>query len=101
MDGLNFCYLHNPAISEEVKKEARTRGGKLSRGVRASLPPIKLNQTKDIVSLLGTAINGVREGRLDVRVANCIGYLAGHLIKAFEVSDLEKRLENLESTVRR
>jgi hypothetical protein len=28
MSGAEFCYTHNPAIPEEERQEARTKGGK-------------------------------------------------------------------------
>jgi hypothetical protein len=54
----------------------------------------------DVCVLLTKTINDVRTGRLDPKLANCIGYLGGILVRAFEVSDLEKRLAMLERSVR-
>ncbi len=42
----------------------------------------------------------VRTGRLDPRIANTVGYLAGVLIRAFEAGELQERLAALESVVR-
>jgi hypothetical protein len=53
----------------------------------------------DVVTLVETTINDVRAGRVDVRVANAVGYLANVAIKAIEQSDLEARLEALESVL--
>ena len=36
---------------------------------------------------------------MDVKTANCIGFLCGHLIKAIEVSDLAIRLEMVERVI--
>lgn len=91
-----FCFLHNPDISEDEKREAQSKGGKANHKVQASLAPINLKQTKDVVSLLETTINDLRAGTLDVKVANGVGYLAGQLVKAMEVSELEKRVEGIE-----
>ena len=52
-----------------------------------------------MVNLLSTTISEVRAGSVELRVANCIGYLSGHLIKAFEVANLEDRITQIEKTL--
>jgi len=49
------------------------------------------------VAALGQTINQVRTGRLAVNVGNCIGVLAGVLLRAIEGGDLEQRIAALES----
>lgn len=95
-----YCFLHNPDISDEEKREIQSRGGQANKiKVLEPLPPIKINQGRDIVLLLEDAINKVRAGEIDLKVANCIGYLAGHLIKAFEVAELQNRVDTIERLV--
>ncbi len=91
-----FCYFHDPAINKEAKKTAQSRGGKHSHHTMAPVPAIPLHETQDVVILLSQVINEVRTGALDPKLANCIGYLAGQLTKAMEVSDLERRMEEIE-----
>jgi len=100
MQEASFCYLHNPAISEEEKREAQARGG-ANRGltVNEPLPLIPLSKPADAITLLADTIQRVRAGQLDVRIANSIGVLSGHLIKAFEVSQLNERVEIIERVV--
>jgi len=98
MTGSEYCYFHNPSISEEQKKLTQTRGG-ANRSVMTitkPLPPMTLETPKDVVLLLTDTINRVRAGELDVRIANCIGVLTGHLIKALEVAQLNDKLEAIE-----
>lgn len=97
MHGSDFCYLHNPNISEATKRTAQAKGGSNTRIVQQPLSPVSINNVKDVISLLGGAINEVRDGSLDIKAANCIGYLSGHLVKAMEISDLEERMEKLET----
>lgn len=59
-------------------------------------PPVKLRSVADVVKLLGTTVNEVRVGKIDVRVGNCIGLLAGQLVNALKTSDLEARIAALE-----
>jgi hypothetical protein len=60
-------------------------------------PDLPLNSVCDVVRLLGETINQVRTGRLGVNVGNCVGVLAGVLLKAIEGGDLEQRLAALEA----
>jgi len=98
MKGSEFCYLHNPAIRKEQKKLAQTRGGANRRALTVAepLPPMTLETPKDVVLLLVDTINRVRAGELDVKVANCLGVLTGHLIKALEVEKINDKLEAFE-----
>ena len=93
-----FCFTHNPA-TKEAKKEAVTKGGKSPKKNYNPLLPVKIEDSADVAQLLSKTINEVRAGEIDLRVANCIGYLSGHLIKALEVSDLEKRVEEIEKHI--
>jgi hypothetical protein len=42
----------------------------------------------------------VHARQIDTRTANALAYLATSLLRAIEVSDLERRLEDLEATQR-
>ena len=98
MLGSQFCYFHNPAIPDSQKQKNRASGGKQNAiGIVEPLTPIPLQNTGDVVNLLASTINEVRAGRMEVRMANCLGVLSSHLIKAFEISDLERRVEKLET----
>lgn len=98
MIGSKFCFTHNPDVKEQ-KRAAIIKGGKMSKKNHSSLPPIILNQSKDVVALLATTINEVRGGIIELKMANCIGYLSGHLIKAIEVSELEERVSKIEEII--
>ena len=63
------------------------------------LEPLKIETTADVVILLTQTVNQVRAGKLETRTANCLGVLSGHLIRAFEISDLEKRIEKIELAI--
>ena len=100
MAGAEYCYLHNPAISDEEKKLTQTRGGEArALMVDEPLPSMSLDTPQDAVLLLADTINRVRAGTLDPRIANTIGYLAGHLIKALEVAQLKDKVEIIDRLV--
>ncbi|MFA6427226.1 MAG: hypothetical protein WCW16_02140 [Candidatus Magasanikbacteria bacterium] len=98
MKNSRFCFIHNPETKKE-RREAILRGGRMSKKNRSRLPPVIINKPKDVVVLLATTINEVRSGLIELKIANCLGYLSGHLIKAMEVSDLGERVSKIEETL--
>ncbi len=100
MSGLDYCYTHNPDISNEEKREAKQRGGQnRAVAIREPLPPLAIAEPNDAVLLIVDTINRVRAGELDIRVANCLGFLTDKLLKAFEVSKLNDRVEIIERVI--
>ena len=96
----DFCYLHNPDIPEEEKKKNQTKGGSnRAVTVKDPLPVMPLKTPVDAVNLLADTIHRVREGEIDIRVANCIGVLSGHLIKAFEVANINEKVDVIEQVI--
>jgi len=95
-----YCFLHNPDIQEKEKKLAQAKGGKgnIIR-IEKTLPQVIIRTPDDVVILLTDVINRVRSGELDVRIANVLGYLSGHLIKALEVSEVDKRVSTIERII--
>jgi hypothetical protein len=83
-----YCWFHDPAIKEK-RDDARQRGAKQTKRRRSKivLPPatadLPLSNVDEVVAALGVAFNQVRKGELDVRVGNCLGLLAGTLLRAF------------------
>jgi len=98
MQDQDFCFTHNPK-TKKAQKLAASKGGRSHRESYSPLPIVELKTTKDVARLLATTINEVRECAVPLRVANCLGYLAGHLIKALEQGDLEARLTKLEQAM--
>ena len=100
MTGSEYCYLHNPDIADEEKRLAQVKGGTSKfLTVAEPLPLMKLETPQDAITLIADTINKVRAGKLDVRVANCIGVLSGHLIKAFETAQLKDKVEMIDRIV--
>lgn len=100
MQGSEFCFLHNPEIPEEIKKEVQSKGGQGNRiKVFEPLPPVEIKKGRDVILLLESTINEVRAGRMELKVANCIGFLAGHLIKAIESSQIEEKVDAIQRLI--
>jgi hypothetical protein len=93
-----FCFAHAPEQAEK-RNEARRRGGRADRGATLAESSVSVRSLGDVVALVETTINDVRAGRVDVRVANAVGYLANVALKAISQTDLETRLEALEAVL--
>ncbi len=100
MENSDYCFFHNPDILDEEKKAVRQQGGKNRNTIISDpLPPIEIKEVSDIVILLSETINQVRFGKMDTKIANCLGVLSGQLIKALEVANLEGKVELLERAI--
>lgn len=99
MHDKDFCYRHNPE-SRALSIEASRQGG-LAREVEIETPlePIPVHSPRDVVTLISRTINEVREGRLDPRIANTIGFLSGHLLRAFEIAELESKVDEVKAVL--
>jgi hypothetical protein len=98
--GKRFCCFHDPELTE-ARAEGRRRGGVNRSKPAATLPPhtpdLSLKTVDDVVAALAETINQVRTGKLAVNVGNCLGVLAGVLLRALEGSDLDRRIAALEA----
>jgi len=102
MRGKEYCYFCNPEIPDEVKFKARGLGGARSgkNPVDVDLKILKLKKPEDIIGLLEETINLIRTGRMDTQTGNSIAYCSNHLIKTFEITDLEIRMKELEENLK-
>jgi hypothetical protein len=98
VSGSRFCFAHAP--EQAAKRDAaRRRGGQAGRVATLPESDVAVRSLPDVVTLVETTVNDVRAGRVDVRVANAVGYLANVALKAIAQSDLEARLEALEAVL--
>lgn len=98
MQNRQLCFTHNPE-TQKLRQVATSRGGQTPKKNLNPLPPVEINDIKDVTRLLATIINEVREGKIDLRVANCVGYLSGHLIKSLEAGEINEKLELINSII--
>jgi hypothetical protein len=89
LPGSPFCMFHDPA-KDEARRVGRKRGGR-TRGEQVKGKPaavsgdtedVALESIQDVIALLAATINAVRRGKMEPKVGNCLGVLAGQLIKA-------------------
>lgn len=99
MDDSDFCLNHNP-LAKDLKIAAVKKGGLSPKKRRhINLPAIPIHNKQDVIPFLISVINEVRTGKLDNKTANALGYVGGMLIKAYEMTEMEERLEKIETLV--
>lgn len=99
MNDSDFCFSHNPE-AKELKQLAVIKGGKVSkRSLGVLLPAVSIEEKKDVIPFLVSVINELRTGKIDNRKANALAYVGGVLIKAYELAEMEDRLEKIEKVV--
>lgn len=96
--GSELCINHNPDM-QEVKQLAVVKGGLSGKRVRLELNPLEVRSVIDINLLLEDTINRVRSGEMPVNIANSIGYLTGHALKAIEANEIERKVLELEAVI--
>ncbi len=96
MKDCNYCFSHNPETQIE-KHLAVVKGGLASRKNELNLEPVSIKNPQEVAVLLESTINGVRSGEISPNIANTVGYLASHILRALEASNLDQRVEMVES----
>jgi len=96
--GSLYCFVHDPAQADK-RDDARRRGGQAGTIPPLDSSSVNVGTLGDVLALVELTINDVRAGRVDVKVANSVGYLANIAMKAIEQSDLEARLDALEAVL--
>ena len=94
-----YCFSHDPESTED-KIEAVRRGG-LAKQIRIEdeLQAVEIASAKDVSNLLAVTIKEVREGKIPPQIANTIGFLSGHLLRAYEMAELDNKLEEIKSVI--
>ena len=95
-----YCINHEDSM-KDIKQLAVAKGGASEsyQALDLNLPPLTINSSADIVSATVQIINELRTGQLPPKIANTVGYLLGIAIKAFEVSEIDKKLETIDRII--
>ncbi len=99
MKNSQYCYVHNPAISEKEKAENRRNGGKRKMKLipfKFESDIIELSSSGDVKIFLSNLANSVLKNEINVKVANSLGYICSIILRNIETNELEKRIETLE-----
>ena len=95
----DYCFSHDPE-SREAKAIATRNGGLVKQiKINGELQAIDVKTPKDVVKVLSTTIAEVREGKLPPQIANTIGFLSGHLLRAFEIAEMDDKVEEVKAVL--
>ena len=92
-----FCFTHDPDKAQE--RAIAHRAGGLANKIKADLAPITIEKSRDVVSLITRTMNELRQGKVDIKIANALFYGANVLLKAFEIAEITERLESVERAI--
>lgn len=92
-DGLCFFYSDPKKAAELGRK-----GGRRNRHTyEMPLQPVAAPESAgDVKRMLAETMAEIRAGRMDPKLGSTLGYLGMSLLRAFEVAELEQRVERLE-----
>lgn len=94
-----YCFSHDPGRKSD-KQLAVIRGGEAPKKVALNLAPISIKSPDDVILVLEEIINKIRVGELVVsNPANTIGFLCSHILKAIELSSVDKKLETIDRVI--
>ena len=100
VEGSAYCINHEPRMQEKKMEAVRNGGAATSyERLELALPAMVISGPADVVVATVQTINEVRTGQLPPKVASTIGYLLGVALKAYEVSNLDQRVEMIESVL--
>jgi len=102
LSGGAFCFWHDPDRKAEAQ-QARSNGGKARHGRKidhAPREPVTLRKAKDVLPILEMAVNDALALENSIARGRLVGYLCGQVIKAFEVTDLQRQYDSLERALR-
>jgi len=80
-------------------KATRSDGKPCAAQAQAGRETCFFHDPADLVNLCADTIDKVKTGKIDPRVANSVGYLAGVMVKILEYDALNERLAALEDAV--
>lgn len=90
------CFRHDQAMRNQAYR-ASSEGGRAKRQYHALGGPTRLENPKDIQNLIARAINSLWTGKMPAgNPAGALGYLSKIFLEAYEKSELEVRIEQLE-----
>lgn len=106
MTASDYCCFHDPD-KEASRIAARSAGGRARHGRvightgEQAIEPVELVSVEDILVVLNQAITDVQRLENSLARARTLATVASVAIKAFEVSNTEKRLTELEEALER
>jgi len=98
-----FCPSHQNLISKTENNPPNENGPQENRKNQShlviSIPELNINNPGDLPPFLIDTIRNVRSGVMNSRVGSVIGYLTGMLLRSYEVTDMNERIEKIERLI--
>jgi hypothetical protein len=97
------CFAHSER-TKQARDQARRNGGKSRMKAAAVLPTapdVVITDIASVTRFLTETASQARRGDIDVKLANCLGYLAGQMLKSLQQGEIEMRLQTLEEEAAR
>jgi len=93
----NFCFWHDPG-TVQARAEARSKGGRARHGRKLSggCEPVRIQCAPDVLPILEATVNDLLRLENSIARARAITYVCATLIKGFEMSELDTRVQVLE-----
>lgn len=98
MSGFDYCFIHNEQVAEK-RRQAVIKGGRQTKKI-APLPELKITSVEDVLTMVNTVINEIRQGKLNPKTATSIGYLVNISLETLKITEVEKRLKEMEDVLR-
>ena len=97
--GTEFCAIHaDPTRAAELGRMGGLKNRHYVETDEVIIDPPKTPE--DVKNLLAQAMVDVRARKLDPRTASTLTYMSSAILRAFESTDLERRLVRLEEELR-
>jgi len=80
MTDFEYCYFHEPSITEE-RLENSKRGGRTPRLLPSQLPPPSMKTHEEVRQFTVETLHQVRTGELEPRTAAVVSSLVSHILK--------------------
>lgn len=95
-----YCINHEESM-KETKHNAVAKGGSSDsyQKLNLNLPPLTIDNPSDVTSAVVQTINELRSGTVPPKIANTIGYLLGIALKAFEVAEIDRKIEAIDRII--
>lgn len=94
-----YCFSHDPENKEQkalaVKKGAYASQIKLEK----PLEPVEIEKLEDVIKLLITTINEVRQAKMSPKIGNTISVLANTLLRAYQLAYTDKKLDEVRAVL--
>lgn len=100
MSESSMCYFHNPDV-EGKRKLTQSKGGRNNRTIKSFDLSINQNiKAEDVITIICRTMIELSLGKISPKTANTINGLSKSLLVAIKASEYEKRLEDIETSLK-